>query len=138
MATRVLQCIARSRLPASKTRQLGQSFQYVFKLIKKYNQLNHSRPNTPRFFSLLAPKRPQLLSSSLKIESPLTTNPVSQIPSQNPVLTRLQVRNHRRATYDPSHRVRKRRHGFLARLRSRTGRMILARRRAKGRTKLSH
>ncbi|KAF8532512.1 ribosomal protein L34, partial [Gautieria morchelliformis] len=40
--------------------------------------------------------------------------------------------------YQPSQRVRKRRHGFLARLRSRTGKKILARRRAKGRKYLSH
>lgn len=40
--------------------------------------------------------------------------------------------------YQPSQRKRKRKHGFLARLRSRTGRKILARRRAKGKVFLSH
>ncbi|KAF8920000.1 ribosomal protein L34-domain-containing protein, partial [Mucidula mucida] len=40
--------------------------------------------------------------------------------------------------YQPSQRKRKRRHGFLARLRSRTGRKILLRRQAKGRKYLSH
>ncbi|KAF9050995.1 hypothetical protein BDZ89DRAFT_934508, partial [Hymenopellis radicata] len=40
--------------------------------------------------------------------------------------------------YQPSQRKRKRRHGFLARLRSRTGRNILLRRKAKGRKYLSH
>lgn len=40
--------------------------------------------------------------------------------------------------YQPSQRKRKRKHGFLARLRSRTGRKILMRRRAKGKVALSH
>ncbi|KAE8373481.1 ribosomal protein L34-domain-containing protein [Aspergillus bertholletiae] len=43
----------------------------------------------------------------------------------------------KRATYNPSRRVQKRRHGFLARVRSRGGRLILLRRRAKGRKSLS-
>ena len=40
--------------------------------------------------------------------------------------------------YQPSNIVRKRRHGFLARLRSKNGRKILKRRRMKGRKYLSH
>ncbi|GFF53649.1 50S ribosomal protein L34 [Aspergillus lentulus] len=43
----------------------------------------------------------------------------------------------KRATYNPSRRVQKRRHGFLARLRSRGGRKVLQHRRAKGRKSLS-
>ncbi|KAK6511421.1 hypothetical protein TWF481_000338 [Arthrobotrys musiformis] len=77
--------------------------------------------------------RPSLPATSLLSHTPSLQ---STIPPLQGSLT--QTRGHRRKTYNPSHIVRKRRFGFLARLRSKTGRNILKRRKEKGRKMLTH
>ena len=85
--------------------------------------------------------KPLLLSTSVHsntVPSPLlfatsifpTTNQNRSFSSSRSLLSR-------RDTYNPSRRVQKRRHGFLARIRTRSGRAIIHRRRAKGRRWLS-
>ncbi|KAF8443634.1 ribosomal protein L34-domain-containing protein [Terfezia claveryi] len=114
------------------------------------------KSHTLRPFSILTPHRPSLHTyfsppytnilrqpTPIPISSPTTISPSESLDllpriSSSPALRFLQLRNGPRNTFDPSHFVRKRRFGFLARLRTRTGRAILKRRRAKGRKSLSH
>ncbi|PLB54481.1 hypothetical protein P170DRAFT_432123 [Aspergillus steynii IBT 23096] len=85
---------------------------------------------------------------SVRTQSPTLASLRAQFPSNNattPLASALQSRSFsasaslgaKRDTYNPSRRVQKRRHGFLARLRSRGGRKIIMRRRAKGRKNMS-
>ncbi|KAL2215596.1 60S ribosomal protein L34 [Thermoascus aurantiacus ATCC 26904] len=98
------------------------------------------------FSSLLFQQQPSritsLLSRTSTFPSSTTTASSSLISTPTPAQ---QARSFsasaslagKRDTYNPSRKVQKRRHGFLARLRSRGGRKILMRRRAKGRRWLS-
>jgi large subunit ribosomal protein L34 len=102
-----------------------------------------------RSISLLAPRRPMLPSSSAStIPTPGSTS-APAIPSTgaldlatkisaHPALGSIQIRCGPRDTYNPSHLVRKRRHGFLSRIRTKKGRKLLMRRLKKGRWNLSH
>ncbi|CZT18351.1 related to ribosomal protein L34, mitochondrial [Ramularia collo-cygni] len=93
-----------------------------------------------RTFSALtttSPLRPSILRPILP-NSDLSSSSSSPSQQQLGSGSLIQLRGAKRDTFNPSHVVRKRRHGFLSRLRTRTGRMILKRRRAKGRNTLSH
>ncbi|CAK1368147.1 hypothetical protein CB0940_11167 [Cercospora beticola] len=79
----------------------------------------------------LTPTRPSLPASS--VESTTFAQPTSLTG-----LSISQVRGAKRDTYNPSHVVRKRRHGYLSRAKTRTGMMIIKRRRAKKRSTMSH
>lgn len=90
--------------------------------------------------------RPALCPCRPTPPAPLTNSMDPTVPSldllprisTHPSLANVQIRCGPRNTFNPSHKVRKRRHGFLARLRTRKGRAILKRRKAKGRSTLSH
>ncbi|CZR57924.1 related to ribosomal protein L34, mitochondrial [Phialocephala subalpina] len=103
------------------------------------------------FTSFLGPSRPTVLPSSFTIKPSLSgsipapaisasAETLDLLPkiSTHPALGATQIRCGPRNTFSPSHFVRKRRHGFLSRIRTRKGRMTLARRRAKKRSTLSH
>ncbi|KAI4826322.1 hypothetical protein E4T44_09971 [Aureobasidium sp. EXF-8845] len=97
-----------------------------------------SQPARSRTFSLLAPRRPTLPSTPTSTLSLNTTLELPTLPAASTTLTLLQARGPKRDTFDPSHRVRKRRSGFLARIRSRNGRNLIKRRLLKKRSTLSH
>ncbi|KAH6866955.1 ribosomal protein L34-domain-containing protein [Alternaria rosae] len=105
-----------------------------------------STPSSTRQISLLTPRRPILPrtnvlppagSTSLVPSSSETLDLASKI-SSHPGLGSMQIRCGPRDTYNPSHLVRKRRHGFLSRIRTKKGRKMIMRRLKKGRWNISH
>lgn len=80
--------------------------------------------------SLPASRRPSALQSQ---PQPLSERRTSQARS----FSATAFLSAKRRTYNPSRKVQKRRHGFLARLRTRGGRKVLANRRLKGRKALT-
>lgn len=90
--------------------------------------------------NLATSTRSVLINSTSTLTSSLLRPSITSLASRVTLSSNLlQVRHTTYgAEYQPSQRVRKRRHGFLARIKSRTGRKILARRRGKGRRFLTH
>ncbi|KAJ7733087.1 ribosomal protein L34-domain-containing protein [Mycena olivaceomarginata] len=103
-------------------------------------------PRIPRPLLQLLARPPRLAPAVGPRPSLIATRPqflplfVPPVGAPSPVLASLQQLRYAKMghEYQPSQRVRKRRHGFLARKRSAGGRKILARRRAKGRKYLTH
>lgn len=93
---------------------------------------------TTRPLSILSrlPTRP--LAPTTQARSAIAEDIPTSSFSQTPSSISQQVRGAKRDTFNPSHIVRKRRHGFLSRVRSKNGRKVLKRRRLKGRNTLSH
>ncbi|KAF2683503.1 hypothetical protein K458DRAFT_340625 [Lentithecium fluviatile CBS 122367] len=111
---------------------------------------HRSSTASARSISLIAPRRPMLptysYASTIPTPGSITTPAIpsagaldiaSKI-STHPALGSIQIRCGPRDTYNPSHLVRKRRHGFLSRIRTKKGRKLLMRRLKKGRWNLSH
>ncbi|KAF2624284.1 hypothetical protein BU25DRAFT_413547 [Macroventuria anomochaeta] len=112
--------------------------------------LKPSMAQQARNMSLLQARRPMLSLSSMPatlaapgapstaVASSLETLDLVGKISASPAFAGVQIRCGPRDTYNPSHIVRKRRHGFLCRLRTKKGRKLLMRRLTRGRWNLSH
>ncbi|KAK6202286.1 ribosomal protein L34-domain-containing protein [Scheffersomyces amazonensis] len=96
---------------------------------------------TTRSFSLISRPTNTIMTKSMTIPN-INTNTIISTPTSlfSSIMTSLgQLRFKSRGnTYQPSTLKRKRTFGFLARLRTREGRKLLARRREKGRWYLTH
>ncbi|KAF3043055.1 hypothetical protein E8E11_007720 [Didymella keratinophila] len=122
-----LRCL-RAVAPASLKPSIAQQARNMSLLSARRPMLSSSMPST-----LAAPGAPSTALTS----SSETLDIMGKI-SASAAFAGTQIRCGPRDTYNPSHIVRKRRHGFLSRLRTKKGRKLLMRRLVKGRTNLSH
>ncbi|KAJ5105493.1 hypothetical protein NUU61_002840 [Penicillium alfredii] len=100
------------------------------------------QPTQPLFSSRLIPSSVSsfVSSSSSSSVSSWGTSLLSsqqQQPQQTRAFSASAALAGRRVTFRPSRRVQKRRHGYLARAKARTGRKIISRRRSNGRKEMS-
>lgn len=146
LSLRALRSLARETFPLARPSKLPISS-------NRYNNPQSSILTSSMFqltpplssITFLSTIRPSILRLHAEVSPPPTRTSLPEpqldiLPriSSHPSLASIQVRNGPRDTFNPSHRVRKRRHGFLSRLRTRNGRKTLKRRKAKGRSTLSH
>lgn len=96
------------------------------------------RPSNAR--SILSSLRPSLTSLSASSPSASSSSPILSLLASQPAAIAPQQKRFAvyGAEYQPSTLKRKRKHGFLKRLRTRSGRNVLSRRFSKGRKYLSH
>ncbi|KAK7532208.1 mitochondrial 54S ribosomal protein bL34m [Phyllosticta citribraziliensis] len=91
----------------------------------------------PQILSATATSIPQPTPASAAVAAPDTPDVMPKL-STHPAVLATQVRCGPRDTYNPSNLKRKRKHGFLSRIRTRKGRKMIARRKSKGRLNMSH
>lgn len=141
-----LRCLRAVALPATFRPSTAQ--QYAF---QHYTCTSiHTDSSRARNMSLLNARRPMVArmsapstlsapgSAPSAVASPSETLDLMGKISAHPGFAGIQIRCGPRDTYNPSHIVRKRRHGFLSRLRTKKGRKLLMRRLTRGRWNLSH
>ena len=98
-----------------------------------------TRPTVAAYSPFNQSIRPSLLNCEDWIQNNEPRVDIQPKISSHIALQALQVRSGPRGlTFNPSHIIRKRRHGFLSRVRTKNGRKTLRRRRQKGRCNMSH
>ncbi|KAJ1034975.1 hypothetical protein NDA18_000580 [Ustilago nuda] len=96
------------------------------------------RTSTPKLVPCPLLRRPQFTSllfggtSTSSVLSPLASN--ANVGTVGEQVRRVTYGSE----YQPSQRIRKRRHGFLARIKTKNGKKTITRRRFRGKAKLSH